>query len=125
MAKEDSKGMEALDGGKGKEEKKPESKGKGGKKAKGKKDAPRRIVTTRLDDGTYHHKHEYDGKDGQPDWGRQPEYSSADAEDAGDHVAQHMGADQGDDGEEAEEAQEQTQQDGGNEAAMEAPAEQE
>lgn len=86
-------GMEALSGEKKseskKEEKKPESKGKGKGEAKR---TPHEIRTRKLKDGTFVHEHHHVDKHGMPEM-QTPEYSSANADDAGAHVAEHMGGD--------------------------------
>lgn len=73
----------------------------GSKKAEKKKPAAshpkghklRRIVTTALHDGTYHHEHHYEDERGVPS--RVEEGSTVSADDAGAHVAEQFGGGQG------------------------------
>ena len=93
MAADKNKGTEALEGASKPETKKAPAKaaGKPAKKGAGKSRELHHIVTRPLKDGTVHHEHIYKTPQGGPDFQGSDEYSSANAADAGDHVAQALG----------------------------------
>lgn len=93
MEVDKNKGTEALEGAGKSETKKAPAKaaGKAPKKAAGKSRDIHHIITRPLKDGTVHHEHVYKTPQGGPDFQGSDEYSSANAADAGDHVAQALG----------------------------------
>ncbi len=82
-------GTEALEGAP-KEEKKGDE---GGKKPRKPRKKLHHIISRKLKDGTVNHRHVYHAPEGGPDMSGQSddEFSSANADDAGDHVAQALG----------------------------------
>lgn len=83
-------GTEALEGAPKTEEKKGTE---GEKKPRKPRKKLHHIISRKLKDGTVHHRHVYQSPDGGPDLnpGSDGEFSSPNADDAGDHVAQALG----------------------------------